>query len=250
MPRPAAGSTAPTTAAPPGAARAAIRRIWQRGWYFGRVAVDPKNADRVWALNTIVLRSDDGGTTFVPLKGDPTGDDFHEMWIDPANPERQILGTDQGALVTQNGGRTWSSWHNQPTAQFYHVVTDNRFPYLVYGSQQDSGAAGVPSRTTRPNGINLTNFREIVPGGESDNIAPDPTDPDVIYGGRVDRLDLRTGQTRTIDPTLAFPDQHRGVWTLPLVFSRRDPRVLYFGHQHAVPHERPGRALDARSART
>jgi len=207
-------------------------RLWQRGWYFGRIAIDPRNADRVWALNTIVLRSDNGGATFVPLKGDPTGDDFHEMWIDPAIPERQILGTDQGALVTQNGGRTWSSWHNQPTAQFYHVVTDNRFPYFVYGSQQDSGAAGVPSRTTRQNGINLTNFRELVPGGESDNIAPDPTDPDVIYGGRVDRLDLRTGQTRTIDPTLAFPDQHRSVWTLPLVFSRRDPRVLYFGRQH------------------
>jgi photosystem II stability/assembly factor-like uncharacterized protein len=206
-------------------------RIWQRGWYFGRVTVDPSNADRVFALNTIVLRSEDGGRTFVPLKGDPTGDDFHELWIDPKNPERQILGTDQGTLITLNGGHTWSSWHNQPTAQFYHVVTDNRFPYFVYGSQQDSGAAGVPSRTTTRNGINLTNFREIEPGGESDNIAPDPEDPDVIYGGRVDRLDLRTGQTRNIDPTLAFPGQHRVEWTLPLVFSKRDPRVLYFGRQ-------------------
>jgi photosystem II stability/assembly factor-like uncharacterized protein len=207
-------------------------RIWQRGWYFGRIAVDPKNPDRIFALNVIVLRSDDGGASFVPLRGDPTGDDFHEMWIDPKAPDRQILGTDQGAIITQNGGRTWSSWHNQPTAQFYHVVTDNRFPYFVYGSQQDSGAAGVPSRTTRLNGINLTNFREIVPGGEADQIAPDPTDPEVIYGGRVDRLDLRTGQTRSIDPTLAFPDQHRSVWTLPLVFSKRRPSVLYFGRQH------------------
>jgi photosystem II stability/assembly factor-like uncharacterized protein len=206
-------------------------RIWQRGWYFGRLAVDPANPDRIFALNTIVLRSDDGGRTFLPLKGDPTGDDFHEMWIDPRNPDRQILGTDQGALVTLNSGRTWSSWHNQPTAQFYHVVTDNRFPYFVYGSQQDSGAAGVPSRTTRRNGINLTNFKEVTPGGESDNIAPDPNDPDILYGGRVERLDLRTGQTRTIDPTLAFPGQHRSEWTLPLVFSKRDPRVLYFGRQ-------------------
>jgi photosystem II stability/assembly factor-like uncharacterized protein len=207
-------------------------RTWQRGWYFGRIAVDPANPDRVFALNVIVLRSDDGGASFVPLRGDPTGDDFHDMWIDPKAPDRQILGTDQGAIITQNGGRTWSSWHNQPTAQFYNVVTDNRFPYFVYGSQQDSGAAGVPSRTTRLNGINLTNFKEIVPGGESDNIAPDPADPEVIYGGRVDRLDLRTGQSRSIDPTLAFPDQHRSVWTLPLVFSTRDPRVLYFGRQH------------------
>jgi photosystem II stability/assembly factor-like uncharacterized protein len=168
----------------------------------------------------------------VPLKGDPTGDDFHELWIDPKDPDRQILGTDQGTLITLNGGRTWSSWHNQPTAQFYHVVTDNRFPYFVYGSQQDSGAAGVPSRTGTRNGINLTNFRELEAGGESDNVAPDPDDPDVIYGGRVDRLDLRTGQTRSVDPTLAFPEQHRAEWTLPLVFSRRDPRVLYFGRQH------------------
>jgi photosystem II stability/assembly factor-like uncharacterized protein len=215
-------------------------RVWQRGWYFGRITVDPRNPDRLFALNTIVLRSDDGGATFLAMKGDPTGDDFHELWIDPAVPDRQILGTDQGALVTMNNGGTWSSWHNQPTAQFYHVITDNRFPYFVYGSQQDSGAAGVPSRTTHVDGINLTNFREIAPGGESDNIAPDPDDPDVIYGGRVDRLDLRTGQTRSIDPTFAFPDQHRSTWTLPLVFSRRNPHVLYFAHQHLYRTEDQG----------
>jgi photosystem II stability/assembly factor-like uncharacterized protein len=207
-------------------------RIWQRGWYFGRITVDPRNPDRVFAMNTIVLRSDDGGSSFTALKGDPTGDDFHDLWIDPSDATRQILGTDQGTLVTVDDGRTWSSWYNQPTAQFYHVATDTQFPYLVYGAQQDSGAAGVPSRTTRVDGINLTNFREITAGGESDNIAPDPTDPDVIYGGRVDRLDLRTGQTRNIAPVLAYPEFNRTVWTLPLVFSRRDPRVLYFAHQH------------------
>ncbi|HEV2608587.1 MAG TPA: hypothetical protein VGT79_11470, partial [Xanthomonadaceae bacterium] len=114
------------------------KRIWQRGWYFGRIAVDPQNADRVYAMNTIVLRTDDGGAHFIPLKGDETGDDFHELWIDPANPDRQILGVDQGAIVTLNGGKTWSSWHNQPTAQLYHLGTDSRFPYRVYGSQQDS----------------------------------------------------------------------------------------------------------------
>jgi photosystem II stability/assembly factor-like uncharacterized protein len=206
-------------------------RVWSRGWYFGRITVDPTNRDRLYALNVITLRSDDGGATFLPLKGDPTGDDFHELWIDSGDTNRQILGTDQGALVTMNGGGTWSSWHNQPTAQFYHVVTDHRFPYYVYGTQQDSGAAGVPSRTTIVDGINLTNFREIAPGGESDNIAPDPTDREVIYGGRVDRLDLRTGQTHSVAPTLAYPGQHRTTWTLPLVFSRRDPRVLYFAHQ-------------------
>jgi photosystem II stability/assembly factor-like uncharacterized protein len=207
-------------------------RVWQRGWYFGRLTVDPRDANRVFALNTIVLRSDDGGATWIPLKGDPTGDDFHELWIDPRSPDRRILGTDQGAIVTMNGGDTWSSWHNQPTAQFYHVATDTRFPYMVYGAQQDSGAAGVPSRSAGRNGINITNFHEVTAGGESDNVAPDPADPEIIYGGRVDRLDLRSGQTQRITPTLAYPDLHRTTWTLPLVFSPRDPRVLYFSHQH------------------
>jgi photosystem II stability/assembly factor-like uncharacterized protein len=215
-------------------------RVWQRGWYFGRITVHPRNPDQLFALNTIVLRSDDGGATFVPLKGDPTGDDFHELWIDPANPERRILGVDQGTLVTLNGGATWSSWLNQPTAQFYRVTTDNRFPYFVYGSQQDSGAAGVPSRTTGMDGINLTNFREIAPGGENDTIAPDPGDPDVIYGGRVERFDRRTNQTREIDPTFAYPGQHRAAWTLPLVFSRRNPHVLYFARQHLYRTEDGG----------
>jgi photosystem II stability/assembly factor-like uncharacterized protein len=207
-------------------------RIWQRGWYFGQITTDPKNADRLYSMNTIVLRSDDGGTTFVPFKGDQTGDDFHSLWIDPEHPERQILGSDQGTQVTLNGGTTWSSWHNQPTAQIYRVSTDGRFPYWVCGAQQDSGALCLPSRGRGYDGINMTQFHEITPGGESDNIAPDPLDHDVIYGGRVDRLDLRTQQVRHIDPTLAAdPDLFRATWTLPLVFSRRDPHVLYFGNQ-------------------
>ncbi len=207
------------------------KRIWQRGWYFGGITADPKDADRVWVCDTIILRSDDGGAHFLPIKGDPTGDDFHSLWIDPANPDRRILGVDQGTLVTLDGGLTWSSWFNQPTGQFYHVITDNRFPYRVYGAQQDSGAAGVPSRTDNlADGIDMTNFHEITAGGESDEIAPDPDDPDTVYGGRVDKLDLRTGQTRDVDPTLAFPAAYRGTWTLPLVFGKRD-HALYFGNQ-------------------
>ena len=158
-------------------------RIWERGWYFSGVTVNPKNADELWVCDTIVLHSADGGRTFIPQKGDPTGDDFHALWIDQGNPNRRILGTDQGALVTLNGGATWSSWYNQPTGQFYHVVTDNRLPYRVYGAQQDSGAASVPSRASGWDGINMTHFHEQTPGGESDNIAPDPKDPDTIYGG-------------------------------------------------------------------
>ncbi|HEY8849261.1 MAG TPA: hypothetical protein VIO12_08205, partial [Thermoanaerobaculia bacterium] len=206
-------------------------RVWSRGWYFGGVTVEPKNADVVYSINVNVYRSDDAGKTFVPVKGAPGGDDYHALWIDPQHPERRILGVDQGTVISLNGGETWSSWFNQPTGQFYHVSTDNRFPYRVYGSQQDSGAAGVPSRTNVIDGINLTNFREITAGGESDNLAPDPKDPDIIYGGRVEKLDVRTHQTQSIDPTLAYPADDRHTWTLPLVFSPRDSRVLYFSNQ-------------------
>jgi photosystem II stability/assembly factor-like uncharacterized protein len=206
-------------------------RIWGRGWYFGGLAVEPRNADVVYACNTSVHRSTDGGKTFAPVKGAPGGDDYHELWIDPETPERRILGTDQGAVVSLNGGATWSSWYNQPTAQFYRLATDGRFPYWVYGSQQDSGALAIPSRTTTRDGIATMQLRWITPGGENDAIAPDPRDPDVVYGGRVERLDVRTDQTRHLDPPLAFPGHYRSVWTQPLVFSPRDPKVLYFAHQ-------------------
>ncbi len=221
------------------------RRIWGRGWYFGGVAVEPRDPDTVYALNTAMYRSRDGGRTFVPTKGAPGGDDYHEIWIDPEHPERRILGVDQGAVLSLNGGETWSSWYNQPTGQMYHVVTDERFPYWVYGAQQDSGATGVPSRTTTIDGINMTNFREVTAGGESDMIAPDPTDPEVIYGGRVEKLDLRTQQTQTVDPSFAYRDVDRATWTLPLAFSRRDPRVLYFARERLFRTEDGGRRWTA-----
>ena len=206
-------------------------RIWKRGWYFGGVTVDPAEPDVVYVCNTGVHRSTDGGRTFVPVKGAPGGDDYHELWIDPHDAQRRILGVDQGAVVTLNGGATWSSWFNQPTGQFYHVITDDRFPYWVYGAQQDSGAAAIPSRTDNIDGINLTEFRESPVGGESDNIAPDPADPQIIFGGRVDRLDARTGQKHSISPALGTPGLYRGTWTLPLVFGKLEPRALYFGTQ-------------------
>ncbi|MGH7584390.1 MAG: WD40/YVTN/BNR-like repeat-containing protein, partial [Gemmatimonadales bacterium] len=221
------------------------RRIWQRGWYFGGVTVDPANADIVYICNTALYRSNDGGRNFVPVKGAPGGDDYHELWIDPANPQRRILGVDQGALVTLDGGTSWSSWYNQPTGQFYHVITDNRFPYWVYGAQQDSGAAGIPSRTDNIDGINLTQFRETTAGGESDNIAPDPDDPEVIFGGRVDKLDLRTGQTQRVSPALAHPDLYRGTWTLPLVFGKPGSHALYFGNQRVFRTTDRGKHWDA-----
>jgi hypothetical protein len=206
--------------------------------------VDPRDADRVYALNTIMLRSDDGGAHFAALKGDDTGDDFHELWIDPTMPERQILSVDQGAIVTLNGGRTWSSWHNQPTAQMYHVSTDNRFPYRVYGAQQDSGAVGLPSANGGGANISMEQFKEVTAGGEAGMIAPDPDDPDIVYGGGVDRLDLRTDQTHSVDPTLAEPDElYRRTWTLPLVFSRRDPEGSLLRQPESLPHARRRPAL-------
>jgi photosystem II stability/assembly factor-like uncharacterized protein len=215
-------------------------RVWSRGWYFGGVTVEPKDADTVYSINVNVYRSVDGGQTFVPAKGAPGGDDYHQLWIDADHPERRILGVDQGTVVSVNGGRTWSSWFNQPTGQFYHVVTDSRFPYFVYGAQQDSGAAGVPSRTSTIDGISMMEFRESTAGGESDNLAPDPKDPDIVYGSRVEKLDLRTHQTQSVDPTLAYPGTDRRTWTLPLVFSPRDPRVLYFANQRLFRTEDGG----------
>jgi photosystem II stability/assembly factor-like uncharacterized protein len=213
-------------------------RIWGRGWYFCSPTADPANADRVYVMNTIVLESQDGGAHFIALKGDPTGDDFHTLWIDPTNSGRRILGSDQGAQVTLDGGKTWSSWYNQPTAQIYHVSTDNRFPYWVYGAQQDSGAAALPSRTASFDGITMEQFHEITPGGENGMIAPDPNDPDKVYGDAADAgpsvemLDRKTNQVRDLNPMLAYPwDHYRSTWTMPLVFSKRDPKTLYFSSQ-------------------
>jgi photosystem II stability/assembly factor-like uncharacterized protein len=206
------------------------RRIWGRGWYFCEVSVDPKDADTVYVPNTGLYRSRDGGKTFSVLKGEPGGDDYHQLWIDPDEPRRMILGSDQGVVVTRNGGETWSSWFNQATGQFYHVATDNRFPYWVYGAQQDSGSAGTSSRG-RYRSLNFHDWRPIQAGDENGYIAPDPQNPDVIYGGFVSRQDLRTEQVLEVPPGLAQGEKLRRTWTLPLVFSPRDPHVLYFGAQ-------------------
>ncbi|MFZ0464098.1 MAG: hypothetical protein WAL78_00190, partial [Candidatus Acidiferrales bacterium] len=117
-------------------------RIWGRGWYFGGVTVDPKDENALYVMNTSTYRSTDGGQSFTAIKGAPGGDDYHTLWIEPDDPNRMILGSDQGVVVSVDHAQTWSSWYNQPTAQFYHVAVDNRFPYWVYGAQQDSGAGG------------------------------------------------------------------------------------------------------------
>ena len=205
-------------------------RIWQRGWYFEEVTVDPKDADVVYVPNTTLYRSQNGGKTFMAFKGAPGGDDYNQLWIDPDEPLRMVLGTDQGTIVTRNGGETWSSWYNQPTGQFYHVITDNRFPYWVYGAQQDSGSAATPSRG-KYRSLNFHDWRPVLAGDENGNLAPDPKNPGVVYGGFVARQDLDNEQTQQMPPTLAHPGEYRRTWTLPLVFSPLDSSVLYFGSQ-------------------
>src|SRR6266478_2312422 len=203
---------------------------WQRGWYFGEVSVDPKDPDTVYVPNTTTYQSRDGGKTFTAFKGAPGGDDYHELWIDPDESKRMILGCDQGAIVSRNGGETWSSWYNQPTAQFYHVATDNQFPYWVYGAQQDSNAIATPSRS-RYLSLNFHDWRPIDAGGENGYIAPDPMNPGVVFGGAVARQDFSDEQVQEMPPTLAHPGKYRSTWTLPLVYSPIDPHVLYFGSQ-------------------
>ena len=208
----------------------ADRRIWERGWYFAGVTVDPGNADVVYACDTAMYKSTDGGQTFLPFKGAPGGDDYHQLWIDPGDSRRMILGSDQGAVVSVDGGKTWSSWYNQPTAQFYHVATDDRFPYWIYGAQQDSGAAATPSRTDYES-VTQRDWRPIAAGGENGYIAPDPGNPEILFGGGVGRFDWRTLQEQDVDPTLAHPGEYRSAWTLPLAFSPRDPHALYYANQ-------------------
>jgi photosystem II stability/assembly factor-like uncharacterized protein len=206
-------------------------RIWGRGWYFCKIAVDPKNADTVYVSNTSLYRSTDAGRTWTAIKGAPGGDDYHQLWIYPEDPRRMILGSDQGAVVTEDGAQTWSSWYNQPTAQIYHVAADTRFPYWVTGAQQDSGSVGVPTRSAYAE-ISEHEWSPVCAGGESDYTAPDPLHPEILFGGRVTRCNVVTGDIVNVSPERSLPaNTARHTWTLPLVFSRADPHALYFADQ-------------------
>ena len=211
------------------------QRIWGRGWYFGKVVADPKNADLVYVSNTGVYRSRDGGKTFgEPFKGSPGGDDYHQLWISADDSNRMILGGDQGAVISVDGLQehpTWSSWLNQPTAQIYHVAVDNAFPYWVTGAQQDSGAVRVRSRG-RFATITMRDWEPLCAGGESGYTAPDPLDPAIIFGGTVTRCNVETGKVDNISPEVNLPSPARHDWTNPLVFSPVDHHALYFGDQY------------------
>lgn len=202
-------------------------RLWGRGSDFAEIKVHPKNEDVLYVGNIASYKSMDGGKNWTSLKGAPGGDDYHRIWINPLQPEIMLFAADQGAVVTVNSGNTWSSWYNQPTAQLYHVSTDNQFPYWVYGGQQESGAIAVASRS---NGGQIS-FREFMGVGADEYayVAPDPKDPNIIYGGRVIKYDKRTGQSQVVAPEVLRSGKVRFLRTMPLLFHPADDQMLLFG---------------------
>ena len=202
-------------------------RVSSRESDFAEVKVDPGNPDVVYTASVVTWKSTDGGKTFNALRGAPGGDDYHRIWINPKNPRIILIAGDQGAIVSVNSGETWSSWYNQPTAAFYHVAADNAFPYRLCSGQQESGSACVRSRGDdgrimawdwHPAGVEEYGYA-----------APDPLDPDIVYGGKVSRYDRRTGQIQQVGPHVGAAERNfRTLRTAPLVFSTVDTRALFF----------------------
>lgn len=202
-------------------------RVTSRSSDFAEVKVHPKHPDIVFTGSIAAWKSTDGGRTFTSVRGAPGGDDYHRIWINPINPDIMLFVADQGAIVTVNGGETFSSWYNQPTAQFYHVITDNAFPYRVCSGQQESGSACVKSRGDK--GQITAQDWETVGVDEYGYVAPDPLDPDIIYGGRTPvRFDRRTGQVQNITPRPLREGNSRVLRTAPILFSPVNPKTLFF----------------------
>ncbi|MFY9824013.1 MAG: hypothetical protein WAM82_21725 [Thermoanaerobaculia bacterium] len=208
--------------------------------YFASLTIDPHDADTVYAMGQSIQRSTDGGKTFAFFRGAPGGDDYHFLWLNPDHPERMITASDQGAVVTVDGGASWSSWYNQPTGQFYHVATDDRFPYWIYSGQQDSGTVGVASRSD----YGQLTFRDWHPvgGDERDYDIPFPGNPDVVYGsglgGRLSRWDAKTGQVQNVAPwpvssygQRPTTVRYRTTWITPIAISLQPPHAIYQGAQ-------------------
>ena len=215
------------------------RALLQRAWYYCRIYADTQNEDKVWVMNVSYGVSKDGGKTF-ELKNAPHGD-HHDLWIDPNNNQRMAIADDGGAQISNDGGENWTTYHNQPTAQFYRVTTDNAFPYNILGAQQDNTSVRIPHRTS---GTSITESDwTALSIGESAHLAPDPTNPNIIYGsdykGYMSMQNLDNGQERS---TNVWPDlpagsgvevmKYRFNWNYPLVFSRHDPKKLYAGSNY------------------
>jgi photosystem II stability/assembly factor-like uncharacterized protein len=214
--------------------------IGQRGDDLISLAVDPRDPMTVYLTNTSTYRSTDGGKTLVAIKGAPGGDDYHTVWINPRDPKIIALASDQGATISVDGGATWSSWYNQPTAQMYHVNADSRFPYWVCGGQQESGSACVISRGN----WGETTERDWHPVGaeEYGYVVPDPLHPGVFFGGKIQKFDERTTQTQDVSPIALPSKQHRVVRTEPLAFDHFDQHRLYFGSNVVFATENGGQS--------
>ena len=186
--------------------------------------VDPKDPDTIYVASIVTMKSTDAGKTWTSLRGSPGGDDYQNVFVNPNNTKIIALASDQGVIVSQNGGESWAEWYNQATAQMYHATADNAFPYRVCGGQQDSGSACVPSRS---NDGRIT-FHDWHPAGieEYGYAAPDPLDPDIVYGGKITRYDRRTGQIQNVEPKPLR--EYRVLRTEALQFSPVDPHKLYF----------------------
>jgi photosystem II stability/assembly factor-like uncharacterized protein len=224
-------------------------RYRQRAWYYMHVFADPQQADTVYVLNTGAFRSNDGGKTFQLLPA-PHGD-HHGLWIDPTNPQRLINSNDGGVTISVDGGRTWSQQNNQPTAQFYHVATDNHWPYRVYGAQQDNSTVAIASRGEE-GVIGRQDWYEVG-GGESGYISPDPRDPEIVYAGSdgalITRYDHRTEQMQDVSPypldtsgNGAAELKYRFQWTEPVLVSNYDSNVIYSAAQFVLKSTDQGRS--------
>ncbi|MGI8478023.1 MAG: WD40/YVTN/BNR-like repeat-containing protein, partial [Thermomicrobiales bacterium] len=228
------------------------RRLRQRAWYYSHIYADPQDANTVWVLNVETFRSVDAGKTFEVVPA-PHGDN-HDLWIDPANPLRMILGNDGGGTVSYNCGRSWTSQYTQPTAEFYHVTTDGRRPYRVYGSQQDNTSISAPSRSNHGL-ITRTQWHDIG-GGEAGYIQVRPDNSDIVYAGEyqgyMTRYDHAAGQARSIS---VWPEEtsgsggkdykYRFQWTYPSLLSPHDPNTLYCGGNHVFRTRDEGSTWDA-----
>lgn len=205
----------------------------QGSGYFSRVFLDPKNSDVVYVAQTSLYRSEDGGRTFASYKGAPGGDDNHALWIDPTDSNRMMMASDQGGTISMDGGKSWSSWYNQPTGQIYHLSTDNRYPYWVYGTQQDSGSVATLSRGDYGE-ITFMDW-DPVGGYEFGYIVPDPLNPNLVYAGGpsrgVVRIDRTNRQVSTVSPSVTRDTEYHVATNPPLGFSPQDPHILYMGTQ-------------------
>ncbi|MDP5158507.1 MAG: glycosyl hydrolase [Flaviramulus sp.] len=225
------------------------RKLRQRAWYYTRVYADTKDVDVVYVLNVNYHKSTDGGKSFSTYNA-PHGD-HHDLWIAPEDSNRMIIGDDGGAQVTYDGGETWSTYHNQPTSQFYRVTTDNHFPYRIYAAQQDNSTVRISHRT---DGRSVSEDDwESTAGGESAHIAVDPEDNDIVYGGSYDgfltRVNHKKGTVRAIN---VWPDnpmghgaegmKYRFQWNFPIVFSKHNPNRLYTFSQHVHVTENEGQS--------